>query len=81
MGHVERPKVTVGFIPLIDCAPLLFAEVLGLYERHGLEVELRVRVGQVSEDQARALVEAAHVVCPYSRATRGNVPVTLTVLG
>lgn len=47
----------------------------------GLEVELRVRVGQVSEDQARALVEAAHVVCPYSRATRGNVPVTLTVLG
>ena len=28
----------------------------------------------------QALVEDAHKICPYSRATRGNVPVTLTVV-
>ena len=27
-----------------------------------------------------SLVEDAHKICPYSRATRGNVPVTLTVV-
>jgi organic hydroperoxide reductase OsmC/OhrA len=29
---------------------------------------------------AQELVEAAHVVCPYSNATRGNIDVTLTVV-
>jgi organic hydroperoxide reductase OsmC/OhrA len=29
---------------------------------------------------AEALVHAAHTVCPYSNATRGNVDVTLTVV-
>ena len=28
----------------------------------------------------KALVEDAHKICPYSRATRGNVPVALTVV-
>ena len=30
-------------------------------------------------DEAQALVEQAHQVCPYSNATRGNIEVTLTV--
>ncbi len=30
--------------------------------------------------QAEALVAAAHKVCPYSNATRGNIEVTLTVV-
>ena len=29
--------------------------------------------------QAQALVDAAHQVCPYSNATRGNIPVELTL--
>jgi organic hydroperoxide reductase OsmC/OhrA len=39
------------------------------------------RNGRVVLDKAevQALVEAAHKICPYSRATRSNVPVTLTV--
>ena len=32
-------------------------------------------------DQAVELVKAAHQVCPYSNATRGNIPVTLTANG
>jgi lipoyl-dependent peroxiredoxin len=48
----------------------------------GLGVELDVTLPQVSDaDQAVRLVEAAHKVCPYSNATRGNVEVKLTVNG
>ncbi|GAB4081325.1 organic hydroperoxide resistance protein [Modestobacter muralis] len=44
-----------------------------------LEVTLRVELGGIEQSAAEALVEAAHQVCPYSNATRGNVPVTLEV--
>jgi lipoyl-dependent peroxiredoxin len=45
----------------------------------GLEVELRVKLQGFSREEAQALTEAAHQVCPYSNATRGNIDVTLTV--
>jgi lipoyl-dependent peroxiredoxin len=35
----------------------------------------------VEQETAERLVEAAHKVCPYSNATRGNVDVTLQVVG
>lgn len=46
----------------------------------GLAVILRVRIPELSREDAEALVQAAHQVCPYSAATRGNIPVTLEVL-
>ena len=36
-----------------------------------------VELGGIDQAAAEQLVEAAHQVCPYSNATRGNVPVTL----
>src|SRR5689334_4745045 len=45
----------------------------------GLTVGIEAELPGLQEDQATALVEAAHQVCPYSNATRGNVNVTLTV--
>ena len=45
----------------------------------GLEVELKVAIPGVDRETATALVEKAHEVCPYSKATRGNIDVTLTV--
>jgi osmotically inducible protein OsmC len=44
---------------------------------YGLEVKLHVELGGIEQAAAERLVEAAHQVCPYSNATRGNVPVTL----
>ena len=35
----------------------------------------------IDDAKAQELVEAAHEVCPYSKATRGNVPVTVTGKG
>lgn len=45
---------------------------------YGLTVALQIRLPGVEQEQAEAMVEAAHAVCPYSNATRGNVDVTLT---
>jgi osmotically inducible protein OsmC len=46
----------------------------------GIEVELKISLPGLSRDTAAALVEKAHVVCPYSNATRGNIGVVLTVV-
>jgi Ohr subfamily peroxiredoxin len=43
----------------------------------GLGITLHVELGGLEQAAAEQLVEAAHQVCPYSNATRGNVPVTL----
>ena len=32
------------------------------------------------KDKVKALVEDAHKICPYSKATRNNIPVKLTVV-
>jgi len=45
----------------------------------GIEVELTVSVPGLPREQAEALVQKAHVVCPYSNATRNNIDVTLIV--
>jgi Ohr subfamily peroxiredoxin len=44
-----------------------------------IAVKLTVDLGDVDADK-NALVEKAHVVCPYSNATRGNVEVTFEVV-
>ncbi len=46
----------------------------------GIAVAMRITVPGLDRDAAEALVAAAHEVCPYSNATRGNVEVTLTVV-
>ena len=44
---------------------------------YGLAVALRVTIPGVDPENVRSLTEAAHQVCPYSNATRGNIDVTL----
>ncbi|WP_336790519.1 organic hydroperoxide resistance protein [Gordonia malaquae] len=44
-----------------------------------LEVTLEVTIPNLDQAQAQALADKAHQVCPYSNATRGNIPVTITV--
>ena len=46
----------------------------------GIEVELKISLPGMDRAQAEQLVEAAHKVCPYSNATRGNIDVTLTIV-
>ncbi|MYL25995.1 MULTISPECIES: organic hydroperoxide resistance protein [Halomonadaceae] len=48
-------------------------------EGFGLAVTLNVHVPGFEQQQAEELVHKAHQVCPYSNATRNNVPVELVV--
>jgi Ohr subfamily peroxiredoxin len=46
----------------------------------GIQVEMKISLPGLDRETAEKLVQAAHVVCPYSNATRGNIDVTLTVV-
>ncbi len=70
------------WVPIVDSA--VTAEV-GIGPREegpgfGLVITLHVELGGgVAQEDAQRAVEAAHQVCPYSNATRGNVEVMLDV--
>lgn len=38
--HIEKRALTLGFVPLTDCAPLVVAKEKGLFAKYGLDVEL-----------------------------------------
>jgi Ohr subfamily peroxiredoxin len=45
-----------------------------------LAVELKVSIPGADKAKAQAVIEEAHTICPYSKATKGNIPVKLTVV-
>lgn len=46
----------------------------------GLAAKITVAIPGMDRDKARQLADAAHELCPYSRATRGNIDVEVTVV-
>jgi Ohr subfamily peroxiredoxin len=73
----RRSKAETGNVA-IDSKVMLFPT-----EERGfkLGVELDVSLPSVENAEALELVRAAHKVCPYSNATRGNIEVALTANG
>ena len=74
----RRERAEVGDVSIDSRVSLMAGEdrtfVIG--------VELDVTLPQVEDpEQAVRIVEAAHKVCPYSNATRGNIDVKLTANG
>lgn len=49
-------------------------------EGFGIEAELKISLPGIPKDQAQELITKAHLVCPYSNATRDNIKVTLTLV-
>lgn len=45
----------------------------------GLAVEIEVLLPHLDKEQAQELADKAHAFCPYSKATRGNIDVKVTV--
>ena len=70
MADLEQPRLKVGFIPIIDCAPVVLAEELGAFERQGLEVEIRREVSwaNVRDKLALGVLDAAHILAPLPLA-------------
>ena len=48
-------------------------------QAYGLAVTLTIKLPNVDAEEAQKLTEAAHQVCPYSRATQGNITVDLKI--
>lgn len=51
----------------------------GIPTGFGIEVALTIRVPNLPAETVQDLVNRAHIVCPYSNATRGNIDVSLAV--
>lgn len=72
-----RHKAEAGDVQIDSKVALITTEERG----YNVAVELDVVLPSVDDALAVELVRAAHLVCPYSNATRGNVEVTLTANG
>jgi osmotically inducible protein OsmC len=74
--HVARAqRIRTG--PVTITANVTLGPVGSVY---GLQVELVAALPELPREQAEALVRAAHEVCPYSNATRGNIVVDIRLL-
>jgi lipoyl-dependent peroxiredoxin len=74
----RRQRVDAGDVAIDSQVSLIPTED----RRFVLAVVLDVTLPSIDDpERAVALVEAAHQVCPYSNATRGNIDVTLTANG
>jgi lipoyl-dependent peroxiredoxin len=47
---------------------------------YSIAAKLKAKIEGVSREEAEKLLHTAHQVCPYSKATRGNIPVELELL-
>ena len=74
-GVARQQKLDVA-----DSAVTLTVNLVGgMATGFDFEVTIEAQLPGVDPETARAALEAAHQVCPYSRATRGNIAVTLVV--
>ena len=62
--------VRIGFIPLVDCAPLLVAREMELFQKHGVQVECSCEVGwaTIREKMVYGQLDAAHAVAGLALA-------------
>ncbi len=71
VGHVARAQqITTG---PVEISAKVHIGPSG--KAFGLQVEIIAKIPDLPREQAQKLIEAAHEVCPYSNATRGNIVV------
>jgi lipoyl-dependent peroxiredoxin len=78
MEHAARQqKLDLGQITIVSKVGI------GPNETGGFEIAVDMDITVPNVDQARAerIVADGHAICPYSNATRGNIPVTLVAHG
>jgi Ohr subfamily peroxiredoxin len=74
----RREHAEVGDVSILSHVSLIPKEG----RAYTIAVELNVTLPQVQDpEEAARIVAAAHLVCPYSNATRGNIEVKLTANG
>ena len=93
-GHNPEQLFALGYSACFGQAILVLAKKHGLDgqaarvtadvtlktdDGFSLAVDLKVALPGADKAALQALVEEAHQICPYSKATRGNIPVTLSI--
>ena len=93
-GHNPEQLFAAGYSACFGQAILVLAKKHGLdgqaarvtadvtlntTDGFSLAVDLKVSLPGADKAALPALVEEAHTICPYSKATRGNIPVTLSI--
>lgn len=65
-GPLEKTDLSIGFIPITCATPIIMAEPMGFYERHGLNATVRKAAGwaMVRDWSINKDVDAAHMLSP-----------------
>ncbi len=65
-GAIEKPKLAVGFIPITCASPIIMAQPLGFYSRHGLDVDVVKTAGWalVRDKAINREYDASHMLSP-----------------
>ncbi len=69
-GSIEKPDLSIGFIPITCATPIIMSEPMGFYQKNGLNVKVRKAAGwAVIRDWAiNGEVDAAHMLSPMPLA-------------
>ena len=94
-GHNPEQLLALGWSSCFGQAVLLLAKKHGLDGQaakvtcaisidkdatsFALKSDIKLAIPGADKDKLEALLKDAHEICPYSKATRGNIPVTLSV--
>ena len=72
---LEKTSLRLGYLPLLDCAPLIVAAEKGFFERRGLHVELVAHGSwaSVRDRLATGGIDGAHLLAPIVLASRMNL--------
>lgn len=78
-GSLEKKDLTVGFIPITCATPIIMAEPLGFYKKHGLNASVKRAAGwaMIRDWAINGEVDAAHMLTPMPLAITlgaGSVP-------
>jgi nitrate/nitrite transport system substrate-binding protein len=79
-GKIEKKDLSIGFIPITCATPIIMAEPLGFYKKHGLNATVKRAAGwaMVRDWAINKEVDAAHMLTPMPLAITlgaGSVPV------
>jgi len=83
-GKIEKPKLSVGFIPITCATPIIMAHPMGYYSRHGLDVDVVKTAGWavIRDKTLNKEYDAAHMLSPMPLAITlgaGAQPVPYTM--
>jgi lipoyl-dependent peroxiredoxin len=80
IGAMGRAAGKLGATLPRDVAVDAEIDLVNVEDAFKLRARLNVSLPGVDRETAQRIVETAHTLCPYSKATRGNIDVTLSVV-